>query len=75
MTKEQTYKKIVGSEELSDRFNSIKDKSTLQSFLLEIGYDADAEDFISYVKSMYEGEVDDQTAQDIAGGKQKYPSL
>ena len=75
MTKKEVYKKIVDSDELRKKFESLTDKTSLESFLAEIGYDGDAEDFIAFVKSVNEGEIDDEDAQVVAGGKPKYPIL
>ena len=75
MTKKEVYTKIVNSDELRKKFESLKDRTSLESFLAEIGYDGDAEDFIAFVKSVNEGELDDEDAEVIAGGKPKYPIL
>ena len=76
MTKEEVYSKIAESEELSRQYRGITDQSALKAFLSASGYDAGTEDFIQYVKSRYEGEIDDLDAERIAGGgKPLYPPL
>ena len=75
MTKEEVYSRIIESEELSRQYQGITDQNALKAFLSGIGYDAGTEDFIQYVKSKNEGEIEDQDAENIAGGKQRYPSL
>ena len=75
MTKKEVYNKIVHSDELRKMFKSLTEQTSLESFLAEIGYDGDAEDFMAFVKSVNEGELDDEDAEFIAGGKPKYPIL
>ena len=60
MKKEEAYKMILQSKELSDRFESLKDEERLQSFLSEIGYTGDAIEFLQYAKGVFEGEIDDE---------------
>ena len=75
MTKKEVYNKIVHSDELRKMFESLTEKTSLESFLSEIGYDGDAEDFMAFVRSVNEGELDDENAEVVAGGKPKYPIL
>ena len=75
MTNKEVYKKIVDSPELRKKFESLTDKTLLESFLAEIGYTGDAKDFMSFVRSVNEGELDDENAEVVAGGKPKYPIL
>ena len=75
MKKEEAYAKIVASKELVKEYNAITDESALKAFLSEVGYSGDAKDFITYVKSKSEGEIDDAIAEKVAGGKPKYPPL
>ena len=75
MTKEEVYSKIVQSEELREQYRGITDPGALKAFLSAVGYDADPEDFIRYLKSRYEGEIDDLDAENIAGGTPRYPPL
>ena len=75
MKKEEVYDKIVSSEELSKKYSAIKDDNALEAFLSEIGYTGDTKEFIAYVMTKQEGEIEDATTEDIAGGKPYYPPL
>ena len=76
MTKQEAYEKIAGSEELVKKYENLKNDDELQAFLSEVGYTDDAKDFLAYVKSMGEGEIEDKDLEDVAGGRwQHYPRI
>ena len=70
MTMEETFQKIVSSEELQRRFGSITDMETLKSFLDEVGCQETPERFLKYLHDMYEGEISEDEAEAVAGGVQ-----
>ena len=69
MTKQEACKTIAGSEELRSKYENVKNDDELRAFLSEIGYTGDLKEFIEYVSSMAEGEIDDKNLEDVAGGR------
>ena len=50
MTLEETYVRIVSSEELRNRYASITDAESLEIFLEELGCRETPEEFMKYVR-------------------------
>ena len=75
MTKQEACKTIAESAELRSKYENVKNDDELRAFLSEIGYTGDTKEFIAYVMTKQEGEIEDATTEDIAGGKPYYPPL
>ena len=70
-TIEELFREIVASKELQKELKSIGkgQYSEIEALLKKYDCDATAEEFISYVKSISEGEIGDDEASLTAGGK------
>ena len=68
-TIEELYNEINASEELKKAASAIKDKEAMAEFLKEHGCEASVEEFGKYVKSQSEGEIGDDEAEAVAGGR------
>ena len=68
-TSAEFAEEINGSKELLAELKEIKDKASLQAFLKANGCTATAEEFAEYIKSQSEGEIGDDAAEDVAGGR------
>ena len=67
-TAEELYKEITESEELQAELKNTTPE-TLEAFLKKYNCAASAGDFISYVRSQAEGEMEDDDAGTVAGGR------
>ena len=67
-TVEEFIDEIKGSAALRSELKAIKDKYALERFLQNNDCGASADDFANYVKSKSEGELDDDAAENVAGG-------
>ena len=67
-TAKDFYNEILSSEALQEELKAINDKDALASFLGKHGCSASARDFDDYIRSMSEGELTDDAAQDASGG-------
>ena len=67
-TIEELYNEINASEELRKAVSEIRDKEAFADFLKEHGCDASVKDFAAFVRSQDEGEIEDNDAEEIAGG-------
>ena len=65
---EEFYKEIVGSKELQEELKTVS-KETLEAFLKKHDCDAIAENFAAFARTQCEGEMTDETAEIIAGGR------
>lgn len=68
MTLEETYKKIILSEELRNRYAGIADTKSLEDLLEELGFRESPEEFMKYVRVKFEGEIPDAQIEGVAGG-------
>ena len=68
-TIEEFIKEIESSETLKNELKAIKDKYALERFLQNNECSASVNDFAKYVKSTIEGELTDDDAAAVAGGK------
>ena len=66
-TIEEFYNEIVVSKELQEELKKTSDE-TLEDFLAKHGCSATAKDFIEFLKSMAEGELEDDSAEAVNGG-------
>ena len=72
-TIDEFIKEIEDSTALKDELKAVKDDSALAELLKKHGCDAAAAEFKSFVKSKFggdtEGELADDDAENVAGGK------
>ena len=68
-TIEEMYNEINASEELKKAVSDIKDKETFADFLKEHGCEASVDEFVKFVESQREGEIGDDEAGAVAGGR------
>ena len=66
-TAEEFYKEIAKSKDLQEELKAVSDEM-LETFLKKHGCNATAKDFTAFVKSMTEGELEDDCVGDINGG-------
>ena len=66
-TAEDFYKEIIASKDLQEELQTVSDEM-LETFLKKHGCDATANDFTAFVKSMTEGELEDDGVGEINGG-------
>lgn len=66
-TAEEFYKEIAASKELQEELKAVSDEM-LETFLKKHGCNATANDFAAFVKSMTEGELEDDCVGEINGG-------
>ena len=66
-TAEEFYKEIIASKELQEELKAVSDE-ILETFLKNHGCNATAKDFTAFVKSMTEGELEDDCVGEINGG-------
>lgn len=67
-TIEEFYKNIIESEELQKSISEIKDKTVLADYLKNHDCEGSVEEFVKYVQSQCEGEIEDDIAVAVAGG-------
>lgn len=68
-TVEEFIKEIVSSEALKTELKAVKDRDGLAAFLKKHDCDdASVKEYMDYVASMDEGEIDDDQAAAAAGG-------
>ena len=72
-TAEEFYKEILASKDLQEALNDITEEMQLEAFLKKHGCNATAKDFIIFIRSKAEGEIEDTDAALAAGGSN--PSL
>ena len=72
-TIEEFIKEIEGSDALQKEFEAIEDKDAAAAFLKKYDCDATIEVFGEALKSLSEGEIDDEEAVFAAGGW--YPNV
>ena len=68
-TIEAFIKEIEGSAELQAALNAIKDKDALAEFLKKNDVAGTVDEFAEAVKAKAEGELSDDDAEAVAGGK------
>ncbi len=69
-TVEEFIKEIVSSEALKTELKAVKDRDGLAAFLKKHDCDdASVKEYMDYVASMDEGEIDDDQAATAAGGE------
>ena len=70
-TVEEYIKEIESSETLKNELKAVKDKDTLAAFLKKNNVDAPTEEFVKAFKEKKEaeGELADDDAENVAGGK------
>lgn len=70
-TMEEFIKEISASNELQNELVSIGkgQYAEIEAFLKNHGCSASAEEFVNYIKSIFEGEIADDEASLTAGGK------
>jgi hypothetical protein len=66
-TAEEFYREISESKELQEELKEVSDKM-LEEFLKKHGCDATAKDFTAYARSVSEGELEDDGAEEVVGG-------
>ena len=66
-TVEELFEEIVASKELREELRATTDK-TLAAFLKKHGCDADPKEFMAFLRSHAEGELEDVDAETVAGG-------
>ena len=67
-TAKEFYKEIVASNNLQEELKTVS-KETLEAFLKKHDCDATAEDFAAFARTQCEGEMADEAAESIAGGR------
>lgn len=67
-TAKEFYKEIVGSKELQEELKKTDDEM-LETFLRKHDCVADVEEFKAFVMAQCEGEMADDVAESISGGK------
>ena len=67
-TAEEFYKEIVGSKELQEELKKTADEM-LEEFLKNHDCAADVKEFKAFVSAQCEGEMADDVAESISGGK------
>ena len=71
---DEFYKEFCDSKALREELKNATDK-VLDSFLKKHNCDADAQEFIEFAKSHFEGAISDDSAASVAGGKADNPHL
>ena len=66
-TVEEFYKEIMASKELREELKKASDEM-MEAFLKQHGCNADAKEFMAFVRAQSEGTIDDDAAATIAGG-------
>ncbi len=66
-TVEEFYKEISESKALQEELQNASDE-VLETFLKQHGCNADAKEFMAFVRAQSEGTIDDDAAATIAGG-------
>ncbi len=66
-TVEEFYREIAASKELQEELKAASDEM-MKAFLKKHGCDASVKDFAAFVRSQDEGEIEDNDAEEIAGG-------
>ena len=66
-TMEEFYREITASKELREELRATTDK-TLGAFLKKYGCEADPKEFMVFLRSHSEGELEDADAETVAGG-------
>ena len=67
-TIEELYKEVIASEELKKTVSEIKDMSAVADFLKEHGCEATVNEFVEFIQSQSEGEIEDDVVAEVAGG-------
>ena len=66
-TIEELFEEILASKELREELRATTDK-TLGAFLKKHGCNADPKEFMAFLRSHSEGELEDVDAETVAGG-------
>ena len=66
-TTEEFYREIIASTVLQEELKAASDEM-LGAFLTKHGCDSTAKDFIAFVRSQDEGEIEDNDVEAIVGG-------
>ncbi len=66
-TVEEFYREIAESKELQEELKAASDEM-MKAVLKKHGCDASVKDFAAFVRSQDEGEIEDNDAEEIAGG-------
>ena len=67
-TAEEFIREINDSKELQDEIRDLKEAEGLEEFLKRHGCEAEPEEFLKCLGSQEEGEIDDDDAENAAGG-------
>ena len=67
-TAEEFIREINDSKELQDEIRDLKEAEGLEEFLKRHGCEAELEEFLKCLGSQEEGEIDDDDAENAAGG-------
>ena len=70
-TIEAFYKEIAGSKELQEELKKLNEEA-LGEFLRKHDCEATAKEFADYANAQAEGELNDDAANDVAGGVSPY---
>ncbi len=68
-TVEELVKEINGSKELQKEIKAIKNDDEFEAFLKNNGCGASTKEYLDYVESLNEGEIEDDDAKAAAGGR------
>ncbi len=75
-TVEELFHEINESEELLKEINGLKNKTEFESFISKYDCETTADEIIELIKSIndssYEGELEDEAVEDVAGGRFQY---